>query len=76
VSILANAGLPELVASDPEQYVAIAAGLAQDLRRLGELRAGLRERMQASPLMDGVGFARTVEAAYRRMWGAWCARPC
>jgi predicted O-linked N-acetylglucosamine transferase (SPINDLY family) len=74
VSILSNVGLPELVAADPEEYVAIAAGLAQDLGRLSELRQGLRGRVQASPLMDGAGFARAVEGAHRRMWRAWCAR--
>jgi predicted O-linked N-acetylglucosamine transferase (SPINDLY family) len=28
--------------------------------------------MQASPLMDGKGFARDMEAIYRQMWRAWC----
>jgi predicted O-linked N-acetylglucosamine transferase (SPINDLY family) len=74
VSILSNVGLPELVAADPEEYMAIAAGLAQDLGRLSELRQGLRGRMEVSPLMDGAGFARAVEGAYRRMWQAWCAQ--
>ena len=52
VSLLSNVGLPELVAQDGEQYVQIAAELANDLPRLGQLRATLRDRMQHSPLMD------------------------
>ena len=73
-SILSNVGLPELVAHDAEQYVRIAVDLANDLPRLSELRATLRNRMQASPLMDAPRFARNVEAAYREMWRRWCAK--
>jgi predicted O-linked N-acetylglucosamine transferase (SPINDLY family) len=74
VSILSNVGLPELVAQDSEQYVRIAVELAQDLSRLSDLRATLRERMLASPLMDAPRLARNVEAAYREMWQRWCAK--
>jgi protein O-GlcNAc transferase len=73
VSQLSNLGLTELIANDGEQFVQIAAKLAGDAPRLAELRRTLRERMQASPLMDGPRFARNMEAAYRQMWHAWCA---
>jgi predicted O-linked N-acetylglucosamine transferase (SPINDLY family) len=73
VSQLSNIGLPELIANDADEFVAIAADLAADTQRLAELRRTLRARMQASPLMDGPRFARGVEAAYRRMWQDWCA---
>ena len=73
-SILQNVGLPELIAATPEEYIAIAVGLAQDPARRQELRSTLRGRMQASPLMDDRGYARSIEAAYRQMWRAWCAR--
>jgi len=68
-----NLGLPELVARDPDEYVRIAVDLTRDRIRLGELRATLRARMEASPLMDGARFARNLEAAYREMWRRWCA---
>ena len=74
LSILSNLGLADLVARDPDQYVAIAAALAGNLPHLCELRATLRNRMQKSPLMDASGFARNIEAAYRSMWQRWCTR--
>jgi protein O-GlcNAc transferase len=74
LSILANVGLTDLVANDTDQYVRIAVELASDLPRLKKLRADLRERMQASPLMDAPRFVRAVEAAYREMWQRWCAK--
>jgi predicted O-linked N-acetylglucosamine transferase (SPINDLY family) len=70
---LMNLGLPELVAETPEQFVQVAVQLAGDLPRLRELRAGLRDRLERSPLMDAPRFARNVETAYRRMWRRWCA---
>ena len=74
LSLLTNLGSPELVATTREQFVSIAVALADDLPRLSELRATLRDRMQASPLMDAPHFARMVEAAYREMWRRWCAQ--
>jgi protein O-GlcNAc transferase len=72
-SILTNCGLQELVADDVAGYVALARRLAQDPPRLAVLRAGMRNRLAASPLCDAPRFARHLEAAYRRMWRARCA---
>jgi protein O-GlcNAc transferase len=74
LSILSNIGLPELVARSEAEYARIAIDLAGDLPRLGNLRSTLRQRMEQSPLMDAPRFARNIEAAYRRMWRAWCDR--
>lgn len=71
--LLRTVGLAELVASGQADYVERVAGLARDRARLASLRAGLRERMRRSELMDGPGMARAMEAAYRTMWRAWCA---
>jgi len=74
LSLLANLGLAELVAHSDAAYVEIVVSLARDPARLAALRAGLRTRMMASPLMDGARFARNMEAAYRLMWRDWCER--
>jgi protein O-GlcNAc transferase len=72
-SILCNAGLPELVAQSPEQYIQIASDLAADSNRLAGLRAGMRSRLEGSSLMNGKQYAADVEAAFREMWRTWCA---
>ena len=74
-SILTTLGLTEWIASTPEDYVRLAVQFARDEATLTMLRKSLRTRMLASPLMDEPRFARDVEAAYRRMWHAWCQRP-
>jgi len=67
-----NLGLPELVARTPEEFVGAARALAVDLEALATLRAGLRERLARSPLMDSERFARNLEALYREAWSRWC----
>jgi protein O-GlcNAc transferase len=73
LSLLSTIGLGELVTYSEEDYVRTAVELARDLPRLANMRATLRPRMLASPLMDAPRFARNVEAAYRSMWERWCA---
>ena len=68
VSILNNAGLPELVAATPERYLEIAQALAADPARIVRLRQALRLRLTNSPLMDPAQFAAGLEAAYRQLW--------
>jgi len=68
-----NLGLDELVATDADQFVAIAAGLARDVPRLAGLRQQLRGRLQRSPLMDSPRFTRALEAAFREAWRRYCA---
>jgi len=57
-SILSNAGLGDLVGGDLDEYQAIAVKLAGDRDRRRELRAGMRERLKASPLGQTEAFAR------------------
>ncbi len=72
--LLSNLGLGRLVARSWEEYVDIAARLAADLPALAQLRAGLRQRMATSPLLDARAFTRDLETLYRDAWRRWCAR--
>ena len=73
-SFLAQVGLSDLVTRDLDAYVDRAVALAGDRARLAALRAGLRTRVAASPLCDAKTHAQALEAAYRGLWRAWCAR--
>jgi len=74
VSLLSNVGLPELIASDPDQYAQIATDLANDRPRLRELRATLRDRLSRSPIMDARQFARDFEGLLREAWRRWAGQ--
>ena len=67
VSLLNAVGLADLVAQQPEDYVAIAVKLAADRARLRQLRTSLNERMKTSVLGDAEGFTRKLEGCYRQM---------
>jgi predicted O-linked N-acetylglucosamine transferase (SPINDLY family) len=71
-TLLTNVGLDRLVATSAEEYLEVAAALIRDVSGLAELRGGLRERIEASPVMDAAGFTRDLEAAFRTVWRAWC----
>jgi len=72
VTLLANLGLEELIATTPEEYVAKAVGLAKNRERLAALRHELRSRMASSPVCDSGALAHAIEQAYRTMWRRWC----
>jgi predicted O-linked N-acetylglucosamine transferase (SPINDLY family) len=74
-SILHTLGLEEMVAVSAQDYVQIARRLALDVHTLQTLRRTLRQRLQASPLMDGARFTRHLEEAYLQMWQAALAAP-
>jgi predicted O-linked N-acetylglucosamine transferase (SPINDLY family) len=74
-SILSTVGMHEWIVSSPDDYAHRAVAAAADVGTLRGLRATLRSRMQASPLMDEPRFARDMEDAYRRVWRTWCAAP-
>ncbi|NQV84763.1 MAG: tetratricopeptide repeat protein [Rhodospirillales bacterium] len=69
-SITAQAGVENLTAETAEEFVALAAALADDLDRLRELRSTLRQRIGSSPLCDGAAYARNMEDSFRSMWAA------
>jgi len=70
-SLQRAAGVADMVAGSPADYVDRAAALVGDPDRLAALRAAVRARMAASPLCDAARFARNLEDACRTMWRAW-----
>lgn len=67
-SLLSAAGLPELVAHNPDDYVRIAAELGTDSNRLKNLRESLPERVRHSALCDASAFGARFGGALRRLW--------
>lgn len=67
-SLLDAVGLNELAGQSGMEYRDIAVQLASQPERLACLRAGLRERMKRSPLMDAAGFAAAMEACFLGAW--------
>jgi predicted O-linked N-acetylglucosamine transferase (SPINDLY family) len=73
-SILHAVDMPEWIAADAGDYVARAVAFASDLSALADVRAGLRQRLLASPICDAPRFARNLEEAFRGMWRKWCSQ--
>ena len=73
-SLLHCSGLDRFIARDANAYVRIAIDLAHDEHLRRSLRAELRPRLRASPLLDHAGFTRKFEAHCRDAWHAWCER--
>ncbi|MCP5412716.1 MAG: hypothetical protein H6924_11445 [Alphaproteobacteria bacterium] len=66
-SLLAAAGLPELIAEDRSGFEALAVKLASDPKAL----AAVRDKVAAarkSALFDTARTTRLIEAAYQGMW--------
>ncbi|NBT13603.1 MAG: tetratricopeptide repeat protein [Planctomycetia bacterium] len=68
---LSAVGLTETIARDLDHYVERAATLAEDLSALAALRAGLRQRMAASPVCDARRFTAHLHGVLRGMWHEW-----
>lgn len=69
---LANAGLPELVVSDWDEYQARAIQLATNLDTLQAIRADLRQVLLRSPVCQGAKYARHLADALRAIWQRYC----
>jgi predicted O-linked N-acetylglucosamine transferase (SPINDLY family) len=67
-SLLHAVQLDELVCHDADGYRNTVLALAADEPRRAALRKHLAEQWQSSPLFDGAGFARDLEALLQRMW--------
>lgn len=67
-ALLSVLGLAEFSAKHAEDYVEIAARLANNPERLLELRSSMRATMQAASLMDVTGFTRQLENALNSIY--------
>lgn len=72
-SILSTLGMEDWIAHSDAEYAQRAADHAAQTGALAQLRAGLRDRLERSILMDGAGFTRQLEELYRQMWRARAA---
>ena len=63
-SLLTRLGLEDWIAGSRDDYVRRAGDWASRTEDLATLRAGMRERMRRSPLLDGRRLAREIEAFY------------
>jgi protein O-GlcNAc transferase len=73
-SHLSNVGLSDMIAGDVDRYVELAVGLGQDLARLADLRAGLRQKILSSPLCDPRRFAQDLGERLRGVWRQWASQ--
>ncbi len=73
-SLTTAIGRSDWIAEDVDGYVQLAAAWARRLPELAALRAGLRDNMVRSSLLDHAGQAERLGAALRGCWTKWCAR--
>ena len=73
-SILSAMGLGELVTSGIGAFIALAAGLAENPRKLARVRETLARNRTAGPLFDTRRFAGNLEDGYRQIWDRYRCR--
>jgi predicted O-linked N-acetylglucosamine transferase (SPINDLY family) len=71
-SLLTAVGHREWIASDRDEFVRIAAELANNCARLDAIRGALRQQMLESVLLDHSGQAARFGLALRACWASWC----
>lgn len=74
LSLLTASGFSGLVARSRDEYVALAASLAEDVAGLRASRPERARQMLGSPLCDGPAYASRWQDAIRSMWRLWCER--
>ena len=71
-SLLTALELKDWIAIDEADFLARARRLVSDTAALVALRASIRERLRASPILDQAGFTSDLEGHYRQAWQRWC----
>jgi predicted O-linked N-acetylglucosamine transferase (SPINDLY family) len=67
-TLLTNAGIPEGIAWNDEEYIERGVRLGTDAGLREEVRWKLRQSRRTSPLWNTRQFTRDLEDAYRQMW--------
>jgi predicted O-linked N-acetylglucosamine transferase (SPINDLY family) len=67
-SFLTVLGRSQWVASSDDDFVRVACDLASDAARLSRWRAQQRGQMEASALMDELGFAKRFLSGVKQAW--------
>jgi predicted O-linked N-acetylglucosamine transferase (SPINDLY family) len=65
--VLTAAGLPDLIATNLDEYEALALRVAQDSEFRADIRARVAAARDGSPLFDSARFVRDLERLYERM---------
>ena len=74
VQLLGCLGMEDWIAKDQDDYVQRAVSWTTRMDVLGQVRAGLRQRLADSVLFRGDSFAADWEVACRGMWQDYCLR--
>jgi predicted O-linked N-acetylglucosamine transferase (SPINDLY family) len=72
-NIMGRIGLQEWVVESEDDYVERAVRAAGELRSLGALRAGLRDKLSDISSRRPDSVSRGIEAMFRVIWRRWCA---
>lgn len=67
-SLLHAVGLAELIATNEEDYFAIALTLAKEPEILAKLKATLKSTHLTAPLFDVIAYTHALESLYETMW--------
>jgi len=72
-SLLNAANLAECVTDTDEAFVKQACDLIANVDALTRMRATMRDRLRASPLLDSASLAAELDQVYREVWLKWVA---
>jgi predicted O-linked N-acetylglucosamine transferase (SPINDLY family) len=68
-SIVAAAGVPDLICSGPDEYIGRAIAFAHDRQRLAAVQESLQQRRASCTLHDTPAFVRRLEEQFWQMQG-------
>ena len=72
-AVLHHTGLSDFIARSPQQLVELARSWSARVDELAALRAGMRQRIAALPLLREQRVARGLEQALEAIWSRWVA---